>query len=392
MSKIKSRTAVNRRKFLKIGLLGTTSTLLGSRLLTDAVQAYAQEKPETIAFPPPVYRTLGRTGLKVSVIGFGAMLTPEPEVIRVAFEHGVNYVNTSRKYMSGKNEEIVGKALKGYRDRVYVATKIQTEINTPEAIIRDVEASLKALGTDYIDLIQLDANADKDRPFRPEPREAFERLKKQGKVRYCGVAVHKDPAGVVNALARDATRFFDTALVAYNFKSAKDVGDAIALAARSGMGIVAMKTQAGGYATSAGESAHQAALKWALQNPNVALAIPGMRNLTELKEDIAVMGMPLTASDQRVLERYGATVEPYFCGLCGKCEGGCPGGVEISTVNRALMYAEGYRDRGLALSTYREIAETAGADRCLDCLQCVARCAHGLDVAAGMERARQLLG
>jgi predicted aldo/keto reductase-like oxidoreductase len=391
MSRWQKLSGMNRREFLHLGLVGTTSTLLGGNALAEAVEGIAQA--DAFRFPAPVYRTLGRTGLKVSVVGFGAMLTPEPEVIRVAFEHGVNYVNTSRKYMAGKNEEIVGKALQGFRDKVFVATKIQTELNTKEAIIRDVEASLKALGTDHIDVIQLDANADKDRIFRPEPREAFTRLKEQGKVRFCGAAVHKNPADVVNALADDKSRFFDTVMVSYNFKSGKELTEAIARAAKTGLGIIAMKTQTGGYAPAAlgGVSPHQAALKWVLSNPDIAVAIPGMKDLVELKENIAVMGLPLRAADQHILRTYGTAVQPYYCHLCGACEGNCPRGVEISTINRSLMYAEGYRNPDLARATYRELPASATAAACLDCPACTARCINGLDIAAKMAQARHLL-
>ena len=80
MINFKKRDQMNRREFLKRSLVGTTSTVLAGNVLADALQAYAQSEKNT--FPDPVYRTLGRTGLKVSIIGFGAMLTPEPEVIR----------------------------------------------------------------------------------------------------------------------------------------------------------------------------------------------------------------------------------------------------------------------------------------------------------------------
>ena len=95
------------------------------------------------------------------------MLTPEPEVIKIAFDLGVNYVDTARRYMGGKSEEIVGKALKGRRDRIYVATKTQPSSHSKEDIIRDVEASLKALNTDYVDVIQLHNLTDKERIFTP---------------------------------------------------------------------------------------------------------------------------------------------------------------------------------------------------------------------------------
>ena len=91
------------------------------------------------------------------------MLTPEPEVIKVAFDHGVNYVDTARKYMGGKNEEIVSKALKGRRDKIFVATKTQPSSISKADIINDVETSLKALETDYIDVIQLHSLTDKER-------------------------------------------------------------------------------------------------------------------------------------------------------------------------------------------------------------------------------------
>jgi uncharacterized protein len=381
----------NRRDILKIGVAGTAAALLGENVLAEAAQYYASAEP--FVFPKPVYRTLGSTGLKITVVSFGAMLTPGAEVMRIAFDNGVNYVDTARRYMGGKNEEIVGNALKGRRGKVYVATKTKPSSKSKEDIIMDVETSLKALQTDYIDIIQLHNLEGKERVFIAETREALLKLKQQGKVRFFGVTTHKNQAEVLDALVNDKDRFFDTALVGYNFKSNKDVGDAITRAAEAGVGIVAMKTQAGGYATEAmGKiSPHQAALKWALQNRNITAAIPGMRDMAELKEDISVMGMPFSSADRRILDRYSAAVQPYYCSFCGKCEATCPLGVEISTINRSLMYAEGYMSKELALSTYREIALSASASACSDCSVCVAKCVNGLNIASKMDRARKIL-
>jgi predicted aldo/keto reductase-like oxidoreductase len=387
----KNVAGLNRREFLKIGVLGTTSAVLGGNSLVRAAEYCAAETP--FVFPEPVYRTLGRTGMKITVVSFGAMLTPESEVIKVALDHGVNYVDTARKYMGGKNEEIVSKALKGRRDKIFVATKTPPSAVSKADIVQEVEESLKALDTDYIDVIQLHSLTDKSRIFIPETREALLQLKKQGKVRFFGVTTHKNQAEVLNALVDDPDQFFDMALVAVNFKSEPEILKAIERAAKADIGIVAMKTMAGGYTTdvSGKITPFQAALKWVLQNPHITAAIPGMKDMAQLKEDIAVMGMPFELADERILQRYHAAVKPYYCHLCGKCEGTCPLGVEISTINRSLMYAEGYGNHDLALATYREIPASTSALACTDCSHCTAHCVNGLDIHAKMARARQLL-
>jgi hypothetical protein len=386
------KKGMNRRTFIKVGMAGTATALIAPPVFAETLQQMAASEP--FVFPKPVYRTLGRTGLKITVVSFGAMLTPEPEVIRAAIEQGVNYIDTARKYMGGKNEEIVAKAVKGMRDKVYIATKTPPDSITKAEIIRNVELSLKTLGTDHIDVIQLHNLTGKERIFIAETREALAQLKKQGKVRFCGVTTHKNEVEVLNALVDDPDRFFDTCLVKYNFKSDREVSVAIDRAASAGIGIIAMKSQAGGYDTTGlGRiTPHQAALKWVLRNPRVTAAIPGMRNMTEYREDIAVMGMPFTYADLRRLDRYAEAIAPFYCSFCGSCEAGCPRGVEISTVNRALMYADGgYRDISLARATYAELPPRATASVCMECAECAARCVNGLDIAAKMDRARGLL-
>ncbi|MDD5171054.1 MAG: aldo/keto reductase [Syntrophales bacterium] len=391
MNKKRSDSGLNRREFIKIGLAGTTSALVGWEGIAHSMSA-TQKGP--FIFPEPVYRTLGRTGLKITIVSFGAMLTPEPEVIRLAFDHGVNYVDTARKYMNGRNEEIVARALKGKRDKVYVATKILATSVTKTAIFRDVETSLRTLETDHVDVIQLHNVTDRDRIYNPEIREALAKLKEQGKVRFFGVTSHTNQAAVLSALTDDPDHFFDTAVVGYSFKSSKEIGDAIARAAKMNIGVIAMKTQAGGYTTDAlgPISPHQAALKWALSNRHITAAIPGMRSMSELREDISVMGLNYGFIDGLILKRYGSAIKPFYCHLCGQCEPTCPHNVAISTINRSLMYEEAYKNHDLARTTYSEIPRTASASVCLDCTVCVASCTNGLNISTKMERARELLG
>lgn len=391
MKRKDDHTSMSRRAFLKLGVVTATAATTGLSCIGKALDAAAAESKSS---PDLVYRTLGRTGLKPTVVSFGAMLTPDHEVIRAGFDLGINYVDTARRYLNGRSEGVVGKALKGYRDKVSVATKIAPPSITKKAIFQDVETSLSQLQTDRIDVIQLHGLESKDRAYVPEIREALLELRKQGKVRFFGVTTHTNQAQVINGIADDPDKFFDTILVAYNFKSSPDIKTAIARAAKTGIGIVAMKTQAGGYKTDAlgPISPHQAALRWALQDTNITTSIAGMRDMNMLQEDTAVMGMmKLTNVDTQILKRYSEAVSPYYCHLCAQCEPACPENVAISIINRSLMYAEGYGDIGLARATYSEIKRDQSASACLDCAGCTARCVNNIDIAEKMRKARTLL-
>lgn len=380
MKKSDDSRAMSRRAFLKASMVGAAAASMSlfsaGRLLHGQVSAIT-----------PVYRTLGRTGLKVAVVGYGTDLASEHEVIRAGIDMGINYLDTARTYIHGRGEEIISRAIEGIRDKVYIETK--THGQTKEAVLRDAEASLRSLRTDHIDVLHLHGLTDPGRAFDPGIREALVKLKEQGKARFLGVSTHTNQAEVVNAIAADPDKFFDVVLVGYNFKTDPSVRQAIARAAKAGLGVVAMKTQAGGYRTAemGSVSPHQAALKWVLQDTNVTAAIPGMKTLSELTELVQVMGAKLTSADERILRRYSEAIDPYYCRLCGKCEKTCPEGVEISVVNRALMYADGYREHALAKATFRE---ASAASRCSTCEKCVARCPNGLEIAEKMRRARSL--
>ena len=266
--------SINRRDFLKAGVTGAAAAAIGVGGLESLVHA-GQE-------PQLAYRTLGRTGLKVTTLSFGAMLTPEYEVIRAGIDSGINYVDTARRYLNGRSESIVGRAIQGIRDKIYLATKTKPDSNTRETIVADVETSLKSLGTDHIDVIQLHNLTDGKRAFIPEVREAYATLRKQGKVRFLGVTTHTNQADVINAVVNDPEKFFDVVLVGYNAKSDPSVKQAIARAKAAGVGIVAMKIQMGGYRKGNEPLSPEqaaAAFKWVMQDENVACAIAGMKTL-----------------------------------------------------------------------------------------------------------------
>jgi predicted aldo/keto reductase-like oxidoreductase len=376
MKKPENSHGVNRRTFLKAGVAASLSLAGMHRLL------WAQTVP-----PAPVYRTLGRTGLRITTVGYGTDLASEYEVIRAGVDMGINYLDTARTYIHGRGEEIVSRAVEGIRDKVYIATK--THGATKETVIRDAEASLKSLRTDHVDVLFLHGLADPGRALDPDVRVALAKLKEQGKVRFFGVSTHTNQAEVVDGVVNDPDKFFDVVFVAYNFKSDPSVKQAIARAATAGIGVLAMKTMTGGYQIGERVSIgpHQAALKWVLQDANVAAAVAGMKTIDEIKELMQVMDTKFTSAHEQVLRRYSRAIDPYYCRLCGACEKTCPKGVEISVINRALMYAEGYKDSALAQAAFRE---ASAASACLDCGECVARCVNGLKIGEKMHRARSL--
>ncbi len=384
---MKQSSAIDRRTFLKLGSAGVAGALSINRLA-----AAAEEGTAPIGGVTPVYRTLGRTGMKVTVVSIGAMRTSESAVLRAAFDRGVNYVDTARGYMGpGVNEAIVGEAVKGIRDKLYVATKF-SPLGTKEEIIQSCEDSLVSLGLDYVDLLQ--AHCPPPEYIQQDHvREALTQLQQDGKIRFKGITTHKDEVACVNAVVDDPEKLFDTALVVYNFESGPEIREAIARAAEAGIGIIAMKTQAGGYEKEAlgGVTPHQAALKWVLADEHVTCAVPAMVDLAQVEEDTAVMNlMAMTAAEAQVLRRYAEAIEGDWCHRCGVCERACPKGVDIRDVNRCVMYAEGYRDLRLARENYARIAPERSLAACGDCAACTLRCVHGIDLPNRVARARTL--
>jgi len=347
-------------------------------------------------------RPLGKTGFQVGTIGFGAMTTRDPEVIRFAIDRGVDYVDTAARYMNGENERIVGRALAGLREKVVLATKVK--IGTVDEMILSAENSLRSLKTDVIDLLQLHNLSTEAEVTDGQALEAFRKLIDQGKVRAVGVTTHSGQEIVLRAVAKH--RFYKTVLVAYSFRSdpgiaaaGKDtlemspgLSNTIRAVAESGIGVIAMKTQAGGYASPPGGfSPHQAALAWVLANPGVTTAIPGMTSYAQVEENLGARGKRFALADRIALGRYALEIGDRHCGLCGACGGVCPRGVEVPNVLRALTYLEGYREEDLARSAYGSLPPGRNAAACGECEACLVACRLRLPVGRLARRAHARL-
>ncbi len=188
------------------------------------------------------FRTLGRTGLKVTTLGFGCMITSDPSVIERAADIGINYFDTARGYQHGNNERMVGAALGARRKQVILSTKSGAE--NKEGLLKDLDTSLRELNTDYVDIWYLHGRGGPS-DIRDDMIEAQQLAKKQGKIRFAGVSTHGGQQQLLPWLAQKDV--FDVVLTAYNFSMDPDMDQAIAVAAKSGMGVVAMKVMAGGF-------------------------------------------------------------------------------------------------------------------------------------------------
>ncbi len=273
---------MNRRDFVQTTLLGGLATLIPFK--SKGMARLGSDDPAQVKIQ---YRSLGKTGLKVSTVGFGAMITSDPTVIHHALDLGINYIDTASSYMRGNNEILVGSVLKTRRKEAYIATK--TKLGTEEAMMESVTNSLKKLQTDVIDVIQLHGLNSKNQVLNQEYMKALDKMRKKGMVRFVGFSTHDNQAECL--LAAIEAKFYDMVLVAYNFSSDPAIGEAIKKAGEAGIGIVAMKTQAGGYqGKDRGEwSPHQAALRWVLKNPYIATTIPSMTSFAQVDENFAAM-------------------------------------------------------------------------------------------------------
>ena len=299
------RSRKTRRDFLR--MMGAAAGVAVSATLPGTppdASAATSPSPST-----PEKRTLGKTGFQVGTVGFGAMITRDPEVIRFAVERGVDYVDTADCYMGGENERIVGRALAGLREKVVLATKVH--IGPVDQMIRSAENSLRSLKVDVIDLLQLHGISTEGEVTDERAREALRKLIDQGKVRAAGVTTHSGQEAVLRTVAKDG--FYKTVLVAYNFRSdagvaatvkgalglSEGLSNTIRAVANSGIGVIAMKTQAGGYATPpAGFSPHQAALAWVLANPGVVTTIPSMTSYAQVEENLGARGKRFALADR----------------------------------------------------------------------------------------------
>jgi predicted aldo/keto reductase-like oxidoreductase len=354
--------------------------------------------------PKIIYRTLGRTNLRIPIVSFGVMNSDSPDLIKRALDMGITHLDTAHVYLRGNSERVIGEVLErnGNRDKVYVATKMRFARDnekrvfllkgsvrepgaTEENLFEQLETSLQRLRTDYVDILYLHSCYSPQMATYEPLMNALVKAKKQGKARFIGTTTHTDMANVIRATA-DA-EIYDVVLTAYNYvlEEREEVKKAIQHAAEKGVGVVAMKTQGGRrlQESSNVEINHQAALKWVLNDENVSTSIPGVTTFEQLDLNMGVMNdLVLTGDEQRDLQAAASMRGTLYCQNCRSCVPTCPHGVEVPKLMRSFMYAKGYGNYVQARTTIAELPENRGLNVCRECSPCAASCRRDINIGS----------
>lgn len=343
--------------------------------------------------PKVVYRTLGKTGLKVTGVGFGIGFVPVTDVVARAIDMGINYYDTSRDY--GDSEKIFSGVIKGKRDKIHIATKSPSRRKND--ILKDLDTSLQALGTDYVDIWHLHAR-DTPTSIPDEALEAMQECKKSGKARFIGFSCH-DPNRMADFVIE--TKTFDVIQTTYSFPIGGYYRDrAIKKLHDAGIGIIAMKVvvaltglnlkKLDNPPATTGEGP-LAGIKWVLKNPAIGTTVPHMRTIPELEMNFRAMQEDFTPADEKLLYVMNEQIRPSYCRMCYECAGKCPNGIPVTDVMRFLAYHDFCGNYHQARLSFMGLSKEVRDVRCSECSACVIECPNGVHVRDRLIQAQQLL-
>jgi aryl-alcohol dehydrogenase-like predicted oxidoreductase len=383
---MESKNDFSRRKFLRISTTGTAGAFFAAPVLTGNVLAQKSD-------PAIIKRKLGKTGLELPVVSMGVMRSDSPALVKAALDMGIKHFDTAQRYQEGKNEIMLGEVFKAYpRDSFTIATKIIPEDvdrdtgiigpgATSEALLSKMEISLQQLQMDYVDILYIHGVSHREVVHHPEFLEALQILKQQGKVRFVGVSTHRNEPDVIQAITESDV--YDVVLTAYNFMQAHrdQLKEKIAQAAEKGIGIIGMKSMAGGFLDKERTKPVncKAALKWVLQDPNVHTTIPGITTFDQLAENVSVMENLEMTEEEQVELKEGQLQSGLYCDQCGQCLADCRLRLPVNEIMRAYMYTYGYHQYEKAISILEDYG--IGAEPCQDCDHCSVTCIKGFNIA-----------
>ena len=332
------------------------------------------------------YRILGKTGLKISRMGFGGIPIQKIDsegtktLVAELVEKGVNFIDTARGYTV--SEEYLGFALEGVRDNFVLATKSMAR--TKETMSRDIDISLKNLRTDYIDLYQIHNPSSKDLEQVMAENGALEALfeaRDSGKIGHIGVTLHSvDLFKKVLELP-----WVETIMFPYNIVETQ-AEELIAKCTDKNIGFICMKPLAGGAIEDA-----TTAMRFIANNPNVTVIIPGMADIAEVEQNVLAISYtsPLTELEKEKIANIKASLGTNFCRRCNYCAP-CTVGINISAVFLFEGYYSRYDLKEWAIDRYSNLPKTASD--CIECGVCETRCPYNLPIREMLKKATITMG
>lgn len=332
------------------------------------------------------YVTLGKTGIRISRLGFGGIPIQKidaagtRELFLQMKDAGINFVDTARGYTV--SESYIGEAIEGMRASFVLATKSMSRNKVGMA--KDIETSLANLRTDYIDLYQIhNPNMAQLEQVLSEggALEALLEAKAAGKIGHIGITAHSLEV-FEKALTLD---FVETIMFPYNIVETHGTA-LIHKCAEKNIGFIAMKPLAGGALDDA-----TLALRFIASNPDVTVVIPGMAEQKEIEQNIVAVTdtAPLTDTENTKIEEIRATLGTQFCRRCNYCAP-CTVGINIPGV----FLMEGYLTRyGLGdWAKARYDAMDKHASDCIGCGDCETRCPYDLPIREMLKTSTEKFG
>ncbi len=373
------------------------------------------------------YRDFGKTGFKISVLGFGSMRLPIPDpaaskeevdlepavkLLCRAFEKGVNYVDTAYMYCHGLSEIAVGRALKrdNWREKVRLSTKIPLgQVKEVDDFRRILEDQLRKLDTDYIDFYHLHGIGESalTGPIREfKIFESAAKARDEGLIKHLSFSFHDKPEAMKPLID---TGEFASVLCQYNLLDTANA-DAISYAASKGLGTVAMGPVGGGrLAFSEGVfqdalggtmTTPELAMRFVLSHPDLDCALSGMGTDVMVDDNIRVAesAAPLSEAELDALAQIREKcrkLSDLYCTGCGYCRPECPCEINIPVALEALIYYKVYQFRQHAFNRYKQIGTspwTTGktAGHCVQCGKCESKCPQKLPIREYLREAKEI--
>jgi len=373
-----------------------------------------------------LYREFGKTGFKISALGFGAMRLPEKEingknvfdydesirVIRRGIDLGINYIDIAYSYCNKESEIIVGKALKdGYRQKVKIATKFPTwSANSPDDFQRYLDEQLKKLDVDKIDFYHfhaLNENNWENTIIRFKLIDRAFKAKDEGKFDHLSFSFHDKPEVLKKIID---SSFFESMLVQYNILDRSNE-EMIAYAASRGLAVAIMGSVGGGrlgensdaimkMAPNDVRTTPDLALRFVLSNPNVHCALSGMNTIKMVEENVATASSDrlLTSEELKKIDHISQVYKEksdLICTYCKYCMP-CPNGVNIPLNFRFYNYYHIYEIKNFAREQYKLIGklpwyEGKQASECTECGECEPKCPQKIPIINQLKETHNIL-